>query len=222
MSICFNEIIDTFSNHQNRSVAIGQENYLRNQFIFFGITSPKRKEIQKTWLLKPNLPNKKDAFSLAFQLYKNPHRECHYFAIELLEKYSKNFDLEDINQLEYFIENNSWWDTVDFIASTLLGRYFISYPEQREKIINKWLLSNHLWLQRSAILFQLKYKMQLDLVFLTEIIKHFIGSNEFFINKAIGWILREVSKTNPLWVKDFISTNQLNPLSIREGIKYLK
>lgn len=214
-------VFETFAKYQNKDIAKGQENYMKNHFKFYGITSPQRKTIQKPWLLKTALPTKDIAIEIAIELYQNPHRECHYFAIELIEKFSKNFAIEDINHLEYLIINQSWWDTVDLIASTLVGRYFLTYPEQRQSFINKWLSSNHLWLQRTAVLFQLKYKKQLDQEILIEIIKHLSGSKEFFINKAIGWILREYSKTNPFWVKNFMATNQLHPLSIREGSKYL-
>jgi len=214
-------VINTFAKHQQAEIAFGQEKYMKNHFQFFGIPSPKRKDIQKSWLLKKNLPSETIAFELAFELFKNPHRECHYFAIELLEKYSKNFDETAIIFLEFLICKHSWWDTVDFISSKLVGNYFKTFPQKRDEIIDKWLTSKHLWLIRSALLFQLKYKENLDTQILTTIIKLQAGSKEFFINKAIGWILREYSKTNPKWVNNFITVQNLHPLSVREASKYL-
>lgn len=214
-------VIQTFSQFQNPEIARGQENYMKNQFRFFGISSPQRKELQKEWLLKSHLPTKPEAFSIAEALWQNPHRECHYFALDLLEKYSKNFEEKDIYFLEFLITNHSWWDTIDFISPKLVGNYFKKFPEKRDEIISKWLKSNHLWLMRSAILFQLKYKQHLDNELLSEIIKTLSTSKEFFINKAVGWILREYSKTNPKWVKNFIENHQLHSLSVKEGSKYL-
>ena len=119
------------------------------------------------------------------------------------------------------ITHKSWWDTVDFIAANLVGPYFKSFPGQREKITGKWLSSNNMWLQRSVLLFQLKYKDSLDTDFLADTIHSLTGSEEFFINKAIGWILREYSKTNPQWVRQFVQATSLHPLSKREGLRLI-
>ena len=120
------------------------------------------------------------------------------------------------------IINKSWWDTIDFVSPKILGKYFEIYPEEIEKTIQKWLNSNNIWLQRSCLLFQLKYKNKLNKFLLKKIINSLSNSNEFFINKAIGWILREYGKTNKNWVINFIKETDLNKLSVREGLKYLK
>jgi len=122
------------------------------------------------------------------------------------------------------ITTKSWWDTVDFIAAKLVGDYFKKYPNQIGKYIQKWINSDNMWLQRTAILFQLKYKNQLDPKLLKYIIQSQLGSNEFFINKAIGWVLREYSKTNPTWVFNFVNTNEkgLSNLSKTEALRLMK
>lgn len=79
---------------------------------------------------------------------------------------------------------------------------------------------DELWLQRSAILFQLKYKEKTNETLLYRYIRQNTDSKEFFIQKAVGWALREYSKTNPESVKHFIEENRLPKLSIREGSKY--
>lgn len=214
-------VIKTFASNQNHEIAIGQGKYMKNHFKFFGIPAPKRKALQKSWVENKALPTKGQAFELAFALYQTPYRECHYLAIELIDKFSKKFDIDDIDEIEFFIKNQSWWDTVDFIAAKIVGNYFKLFPQKRDKMIDKWLKSNDLWLRRSAILFQLKYKKTLDTALLSAIILQNSNSNEFFINKAIGWILREYSKTNPKWVKNFIESHALHPLSVKEGSKYL-
>lgn len=119
------------------------------------------------------------------------------------------------------ITHKSWWDTIDFIASNLVGAYFKHFPEVKVNTIKKWLASENIWKQRTALLFQLKYKDQLDTSLLKYIIISLLGSDEFFINKAIGWILREYSKTNPEWVLSFTAENKLDKLSQREALKWL-
>ncbi|NRA91436.1 MAG: DNA alkylation repair protein, partial [Psychroserpens sp.] len=136
-------------------------------------------------------------------------------------KYIKNQDPSDIELYEYMVTHKSWWDTVDFIAAHLMGGYFKTYPELRASFCEKWLNSGHMWLQRCAILFQLKYKDQADTELLSHMIESLLGSKEFFINKAIGWMLREYSKTNPKWVLNYASKTDLSPLSRKEAIRLI-
>src|SRR5690606_30371199 len=119
------------------------------------------------------------------------------------------------------IVNQSWWDTVDAIATHCVGQYLQNYPELKEEYNAKWILSDNMWLNRTAIIFQLKYKEQTNFELLKNNIRHFAGEKEFFIKKAIGWALREYSKTNPSAIIKFLDENDLQQLSIREASKYL-
>lgn len=202
--------------------AEGQKSYMRNQFEFYGLKAVKRREIQKPYLTNENLPEKSQLELIIKTLWTKPQRDFQYVGQELLFKYAKQFEKKDIELLEYMVTHKSWWDTVDYIAAKLMGAYFRKYPEEIENKVAQWLESNNIWLQRSALLFQLKYKEELDTVLLSNIITHLLGSKEFFINKAIGWILREYSKTNPAWVLEFANKTNLNNLSKREGIKLIK
>ena len=202
--------------------ARSQKAYMRNQFEFYGMTSPIRRKVQKPWLQKENLPSKTLLVDIVKNLWQRPEREYQFFAQELTYRYVKQFDKKDIELLEYMVTHKSWWDTVDYIAAKLMGEYFKRYPEQREIYVKKWLSSNNIWLKRSAILFQLKYKDQVDTKLLTHVITSLLGSKEFFINKAIGWMLREYSKTNPAWVLDFTNKHQLEKLSRKEALRLLK
>jgi 3-methyladenine DNA glycosylase AlkD len=208
--------------YRNEKIAQEQSAYMRNQFSFYGIKTPQRRIIIKPFLETKFLPSKKEANEIVKQLWLLPQRDYHYVAQELIEKYKKQFDKKDVELFEYMITNNSWWDTVDFIAAKLVGSYFKKYPEKREIYCKKWIASNNIWLQRTAILFQLKYKEQTDVILLDKVIHSLLGSKEFFINKAIGWALREYSKTNPKWVIQFAENNALNTLSKKEGLRLIK
>ena len=194
---------------------------MKNNFEFYGIKAPDRRVIQRPFLLSAFLPPKSELETIIRSLWSKPQREYQYFAQELLAKYVKQLEKEDIKLLEFLVENKSWWDTVDFIAPKLIGEYFKIYPNQRDIYVNKWLKTENIWLQRSAILFQLKYKNQLDTEVLERVINALLGSNESFINKAIGWILREYSKTNPAWVIEFAKNTSLHKLSRREGLRLI-
>jgi 3-methyladenine DNA glycosylase AlkD len=216
------KLINVFKENQHKKIAGEQAAYMRNQFDFLGISSPVRKELQKPFLQKKYLPGIEQIELITKQLWNEPYREFQYFAQEFVFQYRKKFEKKHIKLLEYMISHKSWWDTVDFIATKLAGNYFILYPEKRNKYIDKWKKSGNIWLQRSSILFQLKYKEQTDFELLGSIIRQLNHTDEFFIDKAIGWALREYSKTNPGKVKEFIANTHLSKLSIKEGSKYLK
>lgn len=212
---------DELKAKSNSSIALKQKAYMRDQFEYFGIKTTERREIQKPFLVKAFLPEKENLEQIVKELYSKPERDFHYFAQELTFKYIKQLTKQDIKLIEYLITTNSWWDTVDFIAVKLAGGYFKLFPEERNTIIQLWLDSNNIWLQRSALLFQLKYKDELDHTFLSHVINTLLGSKEFFINKAIGWVLREYSRKNPDWVLDFVSKHELSNLSKKEALRLL-
>ncbi|NND62446.1 MAG: DNA alkylation repair protein [Flavobacteriaceae bacterium] len=213
---------EVFSSHANAHIAEGQKAYMRNKFEFYGLKSPVRKGLQKKLLVKTALPDKEDLHAIIKAFWDKPQREFQYFAMDLAKKYTRHFSEEDIQLFEYMVTQNSWWDTVDFIASHLMGSYFLKYPNLREGYVKKWLASGNFWLQRSALLFQLKYKDELDTDLLERTIEPLLGSSVFFINKAIGWVLREYSKTNPGWVLQYANKTNLQPLSRKEALRIIQ
>jgi len=210
-----------FKKHADPANAQGQKAYMRNQFEYFGIKSPIRKEIQQPFLRKEALPSKQELLNIVKELWNIQQRELQYFAMELVSKYKRYFVEDNMALFEWMITHKSWWDTVDFIAPHLMGDYFKIFPEKRDKIVKRWINSGNIWLMRSSLLFQLKYNAKLDTDFLTFVINSVSGSKEFFINKAIGWILRQYSKTNPQWVIDFVNQTELSTLSQREALKVI-
>jgi len=208
---------EEFSRNSNSKIALQQKAYMKNKFDFFGIKSPERKELSRPFLLKDTLPQKKQLEEIVKILWQKPQREFQYFSHALVFKYKKFFQKEDLALFEYMILHKSWWDSIDFIAPNLLAYYFKLFPEERDKTVKKWLASNNIWFQRSCILFQLKYKQEVDTAFL----EYIIGSKEFFINKAIGWVLREYGKTNPEWVINFCEQTELSNLSRKEALRII-
>jgi len=215
------DICSIFEKNANELTARGQKRYMKNQFEFYGIKAPLRRRLQRPFLLKSNLPAQDKLASIVRKLWNKNERECHYFAQELVLQYTGQFQRKDMALLEYMITNKSWWDTTDFIATNLVAAFFNEYPDEQKIKVNQWIKSGNIWLQRAAILFQLHYKHALDRELLTHIIHSLLGSKEFFVNKAIGWILREYSKINPAWVKNFIASTDLHSLSQREALKYI-
>jgi len=213
-------IICVFRENANPDYALQMKKYLKDQFEFFGINTPKQRELSRPFLQKDDLPTIKEVNSIAKILWKEPQRELQGFALELLSMYKKKFPKNQIGKLEWLTTHKSWWDTVDFIAGHLVGSYFLAYPDTRTECITKWLQSNNIWLQRTAIIFQLKYREKTDPNILEQAICHCKQSKEFFIRKAIGWALRQYAKTDPEYVITFVKDNpDLSPLSKREALK---
>ncbi|WP_297763509.1 DNA alkylation repair protein [uncultured Muriicola sp.] len=213
---------DLFKKEANASIASGQKAYMRNQFEFYGVKTPIRRGIQRKLFKKDALPPKHELHKLVTSLWDLPQRENQYVAQELARKYIRNIEEDDILLYEYMITHKSWWDTVDFIAAVLVGSYFKMFPHKRNDITKRWMSSDNIWLQRSTLLFQLKYKETLDTEFLGRTINSLLGSEEFFINKAIGWVLREYSKTDKDWVLQFAAKTSLHSLSRREALRLIK
>jgi 3-methyladenine DNA glycosylase AlkD len=196
----------------------GAEAYMRNQFSFIGMDTISRREIFKKFISNYGLPAYEDLSTIIIECW-GLEREMQYCAIELAAKFRKDWDVSFIEIIHFCIVNKSWWDSVDAIASQLSGPYFKKFPTKIKPVTGTWNRSGNIWLQRSSLLFQLKYRDTTDNALLSKYILRLSGSREFFIQKAIGWILREYSKTNPRWVKAFVSENPLKPLSIREALK---
>lgn len=221
MSSYLNTLSQEFKSNANAQIALQQKAYMRYQFEYYGLKAPVRQSLQKPFLVKEYLPKNDQLNELIKTLWEKPQREYQHFGQDLVFKYVKHFEQKDIALFEYMVIHKSWWDTVDFIANKLMGAYFKQFPELRETYVKKWLQSGNIWLQRSALLFQLKYRQDLDTNLLSNTINHLLGSKEFFINKAIGWVLREYSRTNPQWVQTFVNNSSLSPLSKKEALRLL-
>lgn len=201
--------------------AIFQKAYMRDQFEFFGLKTDTRREITKNYFRSNKIEDYDTLEHVVKELWTLPQREYQYAAQELLEYNKKIWAEATIKLIEHCITHKSWWDTVDMLSSYGAGIYFHKFPQKTKRISSAWNSSDNIWLNRSSLLFQLKYKDKTDAELLGRYIRNLSGSKEFFIQKAIGWILREYSKTNAAWVRRFIKENKLAGLSVREGSKYL-
>ena len=209
---------------ENASVANAgpMEAYMKHHFQFYGIKAPLRKSITKQIWTLHKTEVKNNTREVGLTLLQQQQREFHYTAMEILEKELRGkFVKSDIDLIEKTVTTDSWWDTVDFLAKYLLGNYLTQFPEETDTVISRFSDSDNMWLNRSAILFQLGYKSKTDAALLFALCKKHSGSGEFFIQKAIGWALREYAKTAPKAVIKFVSETTLKPLSNREALKNL-
>lgn len=209
-----------FEANANPADAAPMKKYMRDQFEFLGIKTPVRAALQKQFIQEHGLPPLNELDTITRELWALPQREFQYTATSLLGKLEKKLEPEFITTVEHLIITKSWWDTVDTIAGNTVGAMFMRFPAVKRKYLKKWRNSNNFWLRRTTLLFQLGYKEETDFDLLCEIIKENLGSDEFFINKAIGWALRQYAWTNPAPVKKFVkATKELSSLSRKEALK---
>lgn len=221
MNFC-NAIALEFHLAANAELALPMENYMKNNFVYFGIKTELRRALLKKQYTIYHQEIKSNFRTIAWELFQKPEREFHQCAIDLLQKeFKKNYQKDDIQFIEKLITTHSWWDSVDTIAKYFLGGYLLQFPEETHKVIGRFSDANNLWLNRSAILFQLSYKDKTNFELLKSECEKHKHSKEFFIQKAIGWALRDYSRFNPTGVKEFVLSAQLKPLSSREALRLL-
>jgi len=213
---------DLFEKNADPSQATPMKKHMRGQFEYLGIKTPQNKSIMKEFISKHGLPLIEDLDAILRDLWTLPEREFQYVGLGLLDKSEKKLPAKFITRIEYLIVTKSWWDTVDAIASHTVGTHFRRFLDVREKYLSKWRASKNIWLRRTAILLQLNYKKETDFELLCDIIHENLDSKEFFINKAIGWSLRQYARVDPKAVKKFVNSTSLHPLSRREAMKHLE
>lgn len=214
-----NDIFAEFEKLKNDKKAIEMSAYMKNQFAFLGISASPRKEIENK--IFKSLAKENIDFKFTDKCYKNKYREFQYTAIDYLNFKKEYLNISHIEILKNYILTKSWWDTIDHLDK-IVGDIALRDERVNEILLN-WSLDENIWIRRVAIDHQILRKEKTNIELLEQIIINNFNQKEFFINKAIGWSLRDYSKTNPKWVRDFIKRhkNSMNNLSIREASKYI-
>lgn len=222
MSDIYIKLSKEFENLKNEKEAVFMAKYMKNNFEFLGIHSKERKEAEKK-VFKTIPKSQKEFIDFDFtdKCYDNKYREFQYAAVDYLITKKKYLNKNHIDILKKYALTKSWWDSIDLL-DMVIG-YIALRDETINSILLAWSLSENIWLRRIAIDHQLLRKNKTNTELLEKIIINNLNNKEFFINKAIGWALRDYSKTNTQWVKKFIEKykNNMSKLSIKEACKYL-
>ena len=216
----FNKLYEEMIRHKNEEQAQKMSKYMLNKFEYIGIKTPERRKIFKNFF-KEYKNEEKINWEFVNKCWENKYREFQYVAADYLKNMKDKLTINDIPKFKRLILEKSWWDTIDNLDMTI-GALALK-DSNVNKILLEWSLDENIWLRRIAIDHQLLRKEKTNTELLEKILKNNLGQAEFFINKAIGWALRNYSKTNPERVKNFIEENKENmaKLSIKEASKYL-
>lgn len=194
--------------------------YMKNQFPFLGIRTPERTQLCAAYF-KQEKAQKRIDWQAVERLWALPEREFQYVAADYLRIMQSFLTEQDLPRLQKLVITKSWWDTVDNLDRTIGN---ICFPSQTvDDTMLAWSKADNIWLRRVAINHQLLRKEKTKQALLKRILLNNLSQTEFFINKAMGWILRDYAKTNPEWVRAFIAENKagLSRLTVKEAEKYL-
>ena len=214
------DLITDLEENRNELLAESMSKYMQDKFRFLGVRGATRTEIYKKYFPDARKTKIID-WDFIESCWNKEEREFQYVVVYYLKAMQKFLKREDISRLKYLIVTKSWWDTVDLLAK-VVGSLVIRI-EGYDQIMLEWSKDSNIWLKRVAILYQLSLKEKVDKQVLERILVNNLGDSEFFINKAIGWALRDYSKFNPEWVREFIEKNKngIANLSLREASKYI-
>lgn len=214
------QVYDTMTGLADQERSEKMAAYMRHQFDFIGIPTPVRRQQEKV-TFKAAKQTKTVDWDFIDHCWQSSYREHQYLAIDYLVVMEPFLAAIDLAKIEQLVITKAWWDSVDAL-SEVVRKLVRRLPALKAEML-RWSLEENLWLRRVAILHQLLQKEQMDRPLLEEVLVNNLGSSEFFINKAVGWSLRDYAKTNPQWVQDFLLRYQtsLALLTIREASKYL-
>ena len=213
-------LISDLEKSRNELLAVSMERYMQDKFRFLGVRGATRTEIYKKYFPEARKTKTID-WNFVESCWNKEEREFQYVVVYYLKTMQKFLKRDDISRLKFLIVTKSWWDTIDLLAK-VVGSLVIRF-EGLDQLMLEWSKDSNIWLRRVAMLHQLSFKEKVDKELLEKILLANLDDNEFFINKAVGWALRDYSKFNPEWVTKFIEKNRENMtnLSLREASKYL-
>lgn len=217
--------------NENRTNDAGpMAKYQRNQFPFLGIKSQMRRNI-----LKPYLKQAKLEAKLSYQespdqeiidwyfvekYWSYAEREFQYIACDYLKEMKQYLRPDDLPRLKILIVQKSWWDSVDALVKTI-GYVVHQYPQLKQTMVD-WSLSDNIWLKRASMIHQLGMKEETDVDLLAKTCENCLYMREFFVNKGMGWILRDYAKTDQTWVEKFLKSHEkgISNLTWKEASKH--
>jgi 3-methyladenine DNA glycosylase AlkD len=196
--------------------------YMRNQFPFLGLGSRRWRELARHARDGSGRPGEEDVTAVVLALWEMPEREYQYAGAAEVRREAARASPAFLRVVERLITAKSWWDTVDALAVHGAGPVVANHPGLRPDM-DRWLGADDMWLRRSALLHQLLWRDRTDAPWLFAACRRLAGEGDFFIRKAIGWALREYSKTDAGAVRAFVADNGdgLSPLSRREALAWL-
>lgn len=194
--------------------------YMKDLFPFCGVKKPQRALLERPFLKESLSLPIPELIQEIFRNYRKTEREYQYYAIDLAQKNIQRFSFEELAELLPLLGEKSWWDSIDAWRK-VFSTWVLAHPTELEAVYTFFYRHENFWYRRVAINLQLMFKEQTNKELLAQAILADLTTEEFFIQKAIGWALRDYSKVNPDWVMGFMQQHSFSKLALREGSKYI-
>jgi 3-methyladenine DNA glycosylase AlkD len=213
------DIFETLRSAADPGKAASMCAYMRGQFPFLGISAPKRRNLSRDFL--KTFGRQSVDWNFIFECWRQLAREFQYLVKDYWVGVKTLLTPSDIPDVWGLVLHKFWWDTVDGL-DVIVGDVALHHPEVNDAL-SDWSVDENIWLRHLVINHQLTRREKTSAPLFERILVNNFGQTEFFIIKAIGWVLRNYSKTNPDWVRNFIERHrgEMTPLSIREADRYV-
>jgi 3-methyladenine DNA glycosylase AlkD len=219
--VVMGRLVVCYAEERDPARAAPMRAYMRDQFEFLGIPMARRRKLSREVLAGLPRPAEVDLRAVALACWRLPEREYQYFACDWLRDNAEVCTPAFLLTARTLITERSWWDTVDLLATHVVGRIVAAYP-RAAPTMDAWSTDDNLWLVRTALLHQLNFHAATDPVKLFGYCLGQAAHRDFFVRKAIGWALRAYARSNPTAVQEFVTENRsrLSGLSVREALKH--
>ena len=201
----------------------GAQAYMKTRDPFFGVGAVPLRAALKPLYIAHRPGTQAEYLSQVAALWAIPEREGKYAAVEWARQFSPFITLDALPLYERMVRKGQWWDTVDAIAAHLVGRLLATQRDAMKPRMEAWNRDPDLWIRRTSLLAHLKHKASTDHAQLFAHCLRLAGEKEFFIRKAIGWVLRTVAEQDPervaAWIRPRL--HRMSGLTRREATRKL-
>jgi 3-methyladenine DNA glycosylase AlkD len=205
--------------------AAQEKRYLKSELDFLGVPLPAIRRVVTATARRHRDLTRDELVAWATDLWRSPLWESRVAAVELLRFRVRDLDSDDMPLLEGLIRAAATWALVDGLSGDIAGQIALRHPGTAWPVIDAWASDGDFWVRRSALLCLLPGIRALhpDLDRLDRYAAAMIGEKEFFIRKAIGWVLRELSKKNPAYVIAWTEQHlpEMSGVTFREAVRRL-
>jgi 3-methyladenine DNA glycosylase AlkD len=204
--------------------AAQEQRYLKSELEFFGVTVPETRRVVKAAVrARPEL-DQAAIVAWAVALWRLPVHERRMAAVELLMLAAPRLSADDLATVEGLVRESGTWALVDGLAVDVAGEIALRDP-RAWAVIDRWSADPDFWLRRSALLSLLRgiRAGRPELARFNGYAETMLGEREFFVRKAIGWVLREISKRDPDWVAGWTERHvaEMSGVTFREAVRRL-
>jgi 3-methyladenine DNA glycosylase AlkD len=200
-----------------------EKRYLKSSLAFHGATLPQIERTVRAFTVEWPISDHDRLVALATTLWEAPVHERRMAAVTLLERHRQLLGVDDLDLLERLIRESKTWAYVDALAANVVGPICAGAAEAGP-VLDRWAGDDDFWVRRSALLSQLRpLRDGAPLGRFARYADAMLDEKEFFIRKAIGWVLREAGRRRPAEVRDWLAprTQRASGVTMREAVKYL-